>query len=684
MRNDNSKGMKAVPKDIAKRAHELGRIIVHHQALYYEQDAPEISDEAYDSLVRELETLEATHPLLKVNGTPTEIVGGRASDAFKKVRHRVRQWSFDNVFSHDELRAWEERLYRVLEKEGKGDAKISYVAEHKIDGLKVILEYEKGTLVRATTRGDGVVGEDVTHTARMVKDIPQALTRPVSLIAVGEAWLGDKDFERINREREKNGEPLFANPRNTAAGSLRQLDPEVTRSRGLSFFTYDIDYFEESNGETWPLTQEDELKLLSALGFVVNKHYARAKNLDEVLAYYETWSPKRTTMPYGIDGIVVKVNEVALQRVLGYTAKAPRFGIAYKFPAEQATTIIEDIVLQVGRTGVLTPVAHLRPVRIAGSVVSRATLHNEDQINRLDIRVGDTVILQKAGDVIPEILRVVLELRPKKAKAYRFPSHVAECGGDGRIERIPGESAYRCVAKDSDALHRRRLYYFASKGAMNIDGVGPRIIDTLLEHNLINTYVDFYTLTEGDLLGLPNFKEKSAQNVIAAINATRTIPLERLLTAFSIEHVGEETARIIAEACGTIDAVEKADEATLAEIYGVGDIVAHSLVTWMQDREHKKQLTALLEHVTPASGERQGKDGVLSGKSIIFTGSLPTLSRSDAEARARAHGAHVVSSVSKKTDYIVVGADPGSKVTKALELGLTILDEAGFLALIKK
>jgi DNA ligase (NAD+) len=326
----------------------------------------------------------------------------------------------------------------------------------------------------------------------------------------------------------------------------------------------------------------------------------------------------------------------------------------------------------------------LRPVRIAGSVVSRATLHNEDQIKRLDIRVGDTVILQKAGDVIPEILSVVRELRPKNAKAYRFPTHVAECGGDGRIERIPGESAYRCVAKDSDALHRRRLYYFASKGAMNIDGVGPRIIDALLEHNLINTYVDFYTLTEGDILGLPNFKEKSAQNVIAAINATRTIPLERLLTALSIEHVGEETARIIAEACGTIDAVRKADESVLAEIYGVGEIVAHALVMWMHDGEHTKQLDALLMHVNPTRVEKPGQDRALFGKSIIFTGSLPTLSRSDAEVLARTHGAHVVSSVSKKTDYVVVGTDPGSKATKALELGLTILDEAEFLSLIKK
>lgn len=672
-----------ISADTRARARELQQLIAHHQALYHEQDAPEISDEAYDSLIEELKGLEDTYPELKTKDSPTEAVGGRADEAFTKVRHRVRQWSFDNVFSHDELRAWEERLRRVLEKEGRAVSQIAYVAEHKIDGLKVILEYEKGVLVRATTRGDGVVGEDVTHAARVVRDIPKVLKKPVSLIAVGEAWLSETDFKRINAERAALGEPLFANPRNTAAGSLRQLDPEVTRSRGLSFFTYDIDYFDESEGEARPTTQLAELELLSGLGFTVNEHFLCAKNLDEVIAYYEKWTPKRHAMPYGIDGVVVKVNEVSLQELLGYTAKAPRFGIAYKFPAEQATTVVEDIVLQVGRTGVLTPVAHLRPVRIAGSVVSRATLHNEDQIKRLDVRVGDTIIMQKAGDVIPEILSVVKELRPKGAKPYQFPTHVAECGGDGRIERILGESAYRCVAKDSDALHRRRLYYFASKGAMNIDGVGPKIIDALLEHNLINTFVDFYTLTEGDLLGLPHVKEKAAQNIIGAINATRTVPLERLLTALSIEHVGEETARIIAEACGTIDAVRGASESALAEIYGVGEIVAHSLATWMRDTSHAKQLDELLVHVTPQSPEKQNVHGALSGKSIIFTGSLPTLSRSDAEALARAHGAHVVSSVSKRTDYVVVGADPGSKAEKAEQLGLTMLDEAGFRALIQ-
>lgn len=676
-------GKKPIDEATKKRAVELARLIAYHQKRYHEEDAPEISDEAYDSLVHELVALEAQYPELKKRHTPTETVGGKANEAFTKVKHRVRQWSFDNVFSDEELREWEERLYRFLEKEGHTKGKMTYVAEHKIDGLKVVLEYEKGTLVRAATRGDGIIGEDITHTAREVKDIPQKLTKPVSLVVIGEAWLSGEEFARINKEREKSGEPLFANPRNAAAGSIRQLDPHITKKRKLSFFAYDI---EMTDGVTLvPATQSEELAFLAKLGFRVNTHYAHCDDVDALIAYCKKWAPKKLKMEYGMDGVVVKVNEVSLQRALGYTAKAPRFGIAYKFPAEQATTIVEDIQLQVGRTGVLTPVAHLRPVRIAGSTVSRATLHNEDQIARLDVRVGDTVILQKAGDVIPEIVSVMKELRPKGAVAYRFPKKVAECGGDGSIERIPGMAAYRCVYKDSDTLHRRRLYYFVSKGALNIDGVGPRIIDLLLDYNLINTYVDLFTLTEGDLLGLPGFKEKAAQNVIGAIRTASRSPLYRLLVALGVEHVGEETARIIATEMKTIDRVRDATVNELARIFGVGEIVAGSLFSWMHNKEHTELLDALLKYVTviPPETESPGKGKLLSGKTFVFTGTLETLSRDVAEEMARAEGAHVTSSVSKKTDYVVVGSDPGSKAEKAKTLGVTILDETAFLKLLQ-
>ncbi len=669
-------------KNTEKRVKELRKLIHYHSVRYYTDDAPEISDEAYDSLFAELVSLETQYPELCSVDSPTHRVGDTVSVAFKKVPHKVRQWSFDNVFTHDELRAWEDRLARILEKDHVTRKSISYVAEHKIDGLKIILEYEKGVFVRATTRGDGEVGEDVTHSARMVRDIPSKLTAPLSLIVVGEAWLSENVFEKINHERQMADEPLFANPRNAAAGSIRQLDPEVTKKRNLSYFAYDIDAFTPLPKYVRPDTQQGELELLKQLGFRVNKEYLFAETLDKVFSYYEKWSPKRQKMEYGIDGIVVKVNEVRQQVLLGYTAKAPRFGIAYKFPAEQATTIIEDIVLQVGRTGVITPVAHLRPTLIAGSTVSRATLHNEDQIKRLDLRIGDTVVLQKAGDVIPEIVSVVRELRPKNAKSWVFPTHVSECGGDGRIERIPGESAYRCVNKDSDVLHRRRLYYFTSKHGMNMDGVGEKTIDLLLDHNLINSAVDLFTLTKGDLLGLPGFKDKSAENTIDAINSVRTVPLNQFLTALGIEHVGEETARIIAEAFPTIISIRDASRESLIAVHGVGEIVADSLYTWLRTKEHKAFLDALLKEVTPKKQEAT-RSTVLAGKTFVFTGTLDTLGRTEAERLARTHGAQVTSSVSKKTDYAVVGRDPGSNAKKARELGVTILDEEGFRALIQ-
>lgn len=660
-----------------RRIKTLRGLVKHHQDLYHSKDAPEISDEAYDSLVRELAVLEEEFGGLVPGKSPLERVGGSVSEAFTKVRHEVRQWSFDNVFDEAELRAWEGRVYRQLAAADIKDAEPTYVAEHKIDGLKVILTYTDGILVRAATRGDGRVGEDITHTARVIKDIPQKLSKKVHLVAVGEAWLAEQDFARINREREKAGEPLFANPRNAAAGAVRQLDAEITRSRNVSFFAYDIDAL---SGVPRPETQAKELELLKTLGFRVNTHYAHCKTIDEVIAYYRKWEPKRHAQEYGIDGVVVKVDQVAYQEVLGYTAKAPRFGIAFKFKAEQATTLVEDIALQVGRTGVVTPVAHLKPVRIAGSVVSRATLHNEDQIKRLDVRKGDTIILQKAGDVIPEILGVVKELRPKNAKPYVFPKRVPECGGDGSIERIPGEAAYRCVAKDSDALHRQKLYYFAGKQAFNIDGMGEKIIDALLDLGLVSSYADFFSLTEGDVMALPHFKETASRNLITAITNAKRVPLERLLVGLSIPHVGTETARLIAGTFGTIEQIEKATKEEIEAIHGVGEIVAESLYTWMHDPLHKGELRELLRVISIEAPERKGSK--LKGKTFVFTGTLPSLSREEAGARARAEGAHVASSVSKNTNYVVAGEDAGSKEEKARELGVPIIDEAEFLKLL--
>ena len=675
--------MTKVPKSVIKRAAELGDLIKHHQELYHKKDTPKISDEAYDSLLTDLLEIEKQHPEVKTKNSPTERVGGSLNTAFSKVSHNTRQWSFDNVFTDDELVEWDARLYRFLEKDGILNAKLTYVAEHKIDGLKVVLEYEEGSLVRAATRGDGRVGEDITHTARTIKDIPLTLKVPVTITVAGEAWLSENEFNRINKERKKADEAMFANPRNAAAGSLRQLDPEITKKRKLSFFAYDIDALDiSSNNTNDPQSQYEELQLLKVLGFVVNANSKVCKNLEEIFAYYKKWVPKKSSMGYGLDGVVLKVDEIKLQQALGHTAKSPRYGIAYKFPAEQATTVVEDIQLQVGRTGVVTPVAHLKPVLIAGSTVSRATLHNEDQIQKLDVRVGDTVILQKAGDIIPEILQVLTELRPKNTKQYKFPKKVSECGGDGRIERVPGVAAYRCVAKDSDKLHRERLYYFVSKGAFNIDGVGPRIIDLLLDHNLINTPDDLFTLTEGDLVDLPSFQEKAAKNMIAAIEGARSVPLHRLLVGLSIEHVGEETARIIADRQKTLKAIQKASVEELSAIHGVGDIVAKSVCDWMRDKKHAHMLKRLLKYVTVMLPLGAQGSNSLSGKTMVFTGTLPTLSRTKAQELARTHGAHITNSVSSNTDYVVAGENPGSKVTKARINNISVLDEAAFRKLL--
>lgn len=661
------------------RIRKLRAAILHHQQRYHEEDAPEISDEAYDSLVAELRELEGVEDS---DDSVANRVGGRPSDAFKKVTHAVRQWSLGNVFTDTELRDWEARLCRHLAAQDVQNVTLSYVVEHKLDGLKVVLTYRKGNLVQAATRGDGVVGEDVTHTVVTIGDVPKTLTAPVDLVCVGEVWLSDAEFNRINKERKRDGEPLFANPRNAAAGSLRQIDPSVTKTRNLSFIAYDIDMFDTNGSDlTHPATQWEELALLKRLGFATNTHNKRAKTIDDVVAFYDRWKAEHSSLPYGVDGIVVKVDAIERQRLLGYTAKSPRFGVAYKFPAEQATTVVLDIQLQVGRTGVITPVAHLRPVVVDGSTVSRATLHNEDHIRKLDARIGDTVILQKAGDVIPEILGVVRELRPKRTKPFRFPRRIPDCGGDGSIERIPGEAAYRCVTMESDFLHRQRLYHFVSKHGLNIDGVGPRIIDLLLDHALIAHADDLFTLTEGDFIDLPGFKERSAKNAIDAISAARTVPLHRFLVALSIDHVGDETARRIAEHCGTIDAVRQATVPALAPVHGVGEVAATSLVGWMRKKEHTRFLDSLLAHLSIVPPPARRQDTPLSGKTVVFTGTLADLTRDDAKQRARRAGAHVASSVSRETDYVVLGADAGSKAEKAAALDIPILNESEFVAM---
>jgi DNA ligase (NAD+) len=659
---------------------ELRNLVAYHQRKYHTDDAPEISDQAYDALVKELVSLEE-----KVEGKRsrvTEAVGGEISNAFAKVKHVVPQWSFDNVFDFAELKTWEERLERYLVKQGVKIKEINYVSEHKIDGLKLVIEYREGVFFRALTRGDGEVGEDVTHTAKTIKSLPMKLKNPVDLLCVGEVWMGRMEFDQLNSDRKKNNEDLFANPRNAAAGSLRQLDPEVARKRNLSLFVYDIDGFEAREASLpAPQTQWEELMLLKNLGLPTNNYPRFCKTLDEVEGFYQEWKEKHEDLPYGVDGVVVKVNDIYIQKNAGYTAKSPRFGIAYKFPAVETTTVVEKIELQVGRTGVVTPVAHLKAVVVDGSTVTRATLHNEDQIKRLDIRVGDTVIIRKAGDVIPEVVMVLKELRPKNARAYLFPKIVEGCGGDGSIERIPGMSAYRCVFLDSDFLHRQRLYYFVSKNALNIDGVGPKIIDALLENKLINNSADLFLLKTEQLLNLPGFQKKAAENVVNAIQKAKNVSLSRFLVGLSIEHVGEETAHLLAKNFSTIDLLIQASKDDLIAIDGIGEVVADKILEWQSDKDEQKLLKKLLLHINITNDAVVSKN-LLNGKSFVFTGTLSKLTRTEAQQMVRKFGGVVSGSVSKNTDYVVTGEEAGSKAKQAKTLGIKILSESDFLALI--
>lgn len=667
----------AIPQDARERAKKLREAIHRYRYLYHVEDREEIPASALDELKHELSELESKYPALVTSDSPTQRVAGKPLPGFKKIRHAIPQWSFNDVFSEEEFRQFDERVQKEVRKRFGADTRAEYTCELKIDGLKVVLTYEKGLLVSAATRGDGVVGEDVTMNVRTIDSVPLILERPIDVVVEGEVWMGKRALAALNKSRAKDDEPPFANPRNAAAGSIRQLDPKVAASRKLDTFIYDV----ATSSEKIPDTQYAELKFLSGLGFKVNPEDREAASAEEVVAFWKQAQMKREECDYLIDGIVVKVNKKEHQEALGYTGKAPRFAVAFKFPAEQVTTVVEDIVLQIGRTGILTPVAHLRPVNVAGVVVSRATLHNEDQIQRLDVRIGDTVVIQRAGDVIPEVVQVVPELRPKNAKPYRFPKMVPECGGDGSIERVPGMSAWRCVNKNGPVEQRRRLHHFVSKHALDIEGMGPKTLDVLVDEGLVTSAADIFTLTEGDLEGIEGFAELSSKNLIASIRSRREVPLERFLIALSIPQVGEETARDIAAHFSTLERVRTASQEALTEIEGVGGIVASSVVEWFKDRENAHILDELLKHVRVKKGEAKAR-GAFSGKTFVLTGSLKNYSREDAAAEIRTRGGTVSSSVSKSTDYVVFGAEPGSKYDKAKALGVTLLDEDEFVKLL--
>src|SRR3989344_5482476 len=491
------------PNKVRERMEKLHELLSHHAHKYYTLDAPELSDSAYDALHRELLELEEKHPKLARLDSVTQKVGGEVVPFLKKVRHEVPQWSFNDAFSQAEVTAFDGRVHKLMS--GRTTSRHSgYDLELKIDGLKIVFTYEKGNLVCAATRGDGVIGEDVTHNVRTIREVPEHLSRPIDLIAEGEVYLTRSGFEKLNKLRKKQGEPLFANPRNAAAGSIRQLDPKIAAKRPLGAFLYDV----ARTSESLPQTQSEELAYLAELGLPVNKEHKHADSLEEVFAYWEKWRIGREKVDYQLDGVVLKVESRAHQETLGYTGKGPRCAIAYKFPPEQVKTVVEDITLQVGRTGKLTPVAHLQQVLVAGSTVARATLHNEDFIKEKDIRIGDTVILQKAGDVIPEVVAVIKELRLKSAKLWKFPTHSPLCGGDGSIERVPGEAAHRCKGAGSFEQQARRLIHFAGKSALDIAGCGRETVRLLMEQNLVSDFDDIFDLTKDELLTLEGFEEK--------------------------------------------------------------------------------------------------------------------------------------------------------------------------------
>lgn len=664
--------------DLAE-ADKLRREIRHNEYLYYVLDAPEITDAEYDRMMVRLRELEARYPDSIPADSPTQRVGGRASSQFTEVRHLEPLLSLGNVFSAEELRAFDERVRSGL----PAGSKVEYVMEPKIDGLACSLIYENGKLVRAATRGDGVVGENVTANVRTIRSIPLTLkvpegeTVPELLDVRGEVYMPRQAFMRLNEQRAERGESEFANPRNAAAGSLRQLDPQVTASRSLSFFAYYL------VGEGAQPKHSESLALLAHYGFKVSENYKVVENIDEAIKYIGDFNELRQGLSYDTDGAVIKVNDVYQQRILGATGKDPRWATAYKYPPEQAETTLEDIDWRVGRTGVLTPTAVLTPVKLSGSVISRATLHNEDFIRAKDIRIGDRVVINKAGEIIPEVLRVVVEKRTGDEKEVAIPSVCPECGW--RVERQGEEAAIRCTNPHCPALGREGLIHFVSRDAMNIDGCGPSVINALLDAGLVRDAADLYSLRKDDLLKLERMGEKSADNLLAALAESKKNELDKLLFALGIRHVGAKVARILATEFGSMEKLQQAQPEELAQIRDIGDKIAESVVTWLNvpaniDLVERLAAAGLTMTFTPTASQ---EDNPFFGKTLVFTGTMPTLGRAEAKTMAQDVGAKVSGSVSKKTDYVIAGAEAGSKLEKAQQLGVTVIDEAEFLRLLK-
>ncbi len=667
------------------RLETLRKLVQYHKEKYYTLDAPEVSDEAYDALIRELEVLEAALGISEY-AQESKKIGGKVLDGFEKTTHAVPQWSYDNVFDFSELSNWNERNRKILVKEWDNDPNFEYVSELKIDGLKIVLTYRDGKLITGATRGDGTIGEDVTENIKRIKSIPHIISETRPIVIVGEVWMKTDDLEKINAEREKNNQPIYANPRNLAAGTLRQLDTDIVASRNLQTYIYDLEYLDTDREFE---SHEQELQFLKQQGFNVNPDRKLCKNLNEIQEYYESWIEKRHDTQYGIDGLVIKLDNKQQCKQLGYTAKSPRFGVAYKFPAEETTTIVEDIIIQVGRTGVLTPVAVLKPVPIAGSVVSRATLHNADEIARLDVRIGDTVIIRKAGDIIPEILQVLRELRPKNSKHYEFPKTCPVCSATVIQEKnTSGTSVgWYCPNIECGGKHFETLVHFVSKKGMNIVGLGHKVLERFFEVGLVQNPTDIFKLKKEDFIEWERFGELSSEKLITSIEKSKVTLLPKFLFALGIRHIGEETAEILANfiAQKKGDVFKNLQSVTIEELSnleGIGPVVAESFVEYMNNKYHGRIVSELVDILDIQMPKQSAVKQILAGKTFVLTGTLESMSRDVAKEKIKSMGGKVASSVSKNTTYVIAGADPGSKYDDAQKLGVEILDEKGLISLL--
>ena len=685
----------------AARIEELRQQINYHNYRYYVLDSPVISDAEYDGLMRELTALEEKYPELVTSDSPTQRVGAPPAAAFKSYTHREPMLSLSNVFGDEELVAFDHRIKRMLDRDEESD--IEYVAELKIDGLAVSLTYEDGRFVRGATRGDGYSGEDITINLRTIKAIPLALFEasdlspsgdashkhsphprrrrnmpiPEVMEVRGEVFITHEEFRRLNEEREVSGEPTFANPRNAAAGSVRQLDSSITARRHLDIFVYGVGFMQDGRFDT----HFEVLEALKSWGFKTNPNTQLCRGVKEVRQFIAEWEERRGTLGYDFDGIVVKVNSLELQDRLGFVARSPRWAVAYKYPATQETTVIRDIVVQVGRTGALTPVAVMDPVEVGGVTVSRATLHNEDEIRRKDVRIGDAVVIQRAGEVIPEVVQVIKEKRTGAESRFVMPRKCPAC--DGEVERPEGEAVARCVNLACPAQTKERIIHFASRGALDIEGVGPGQVDQLTEKGLVRDPADLYYLKFEDLLLLDRMGEKLAANILTAIEKSKDTTLPRLIYGLGIRHVGEHVAEVLADRFGSLERIRDASEEELSEVTEIGPVIARSIAKFFQQPKNRAVLRKLRDAgVSPQEMAATEARAELAGKTFVFTGALETFTREEAEEKVRSLGGRAASSVSRSTDFVVAGEAAGSKLQQARDLGITVLTEEEFLQMI--